>query len=751
MRSRRSTACFALLALELLAPTALPQQPANVLDPPIARVERLLEWRLELGDDEWIEAPSGFVEYTVAVGTPLRGFWSLRRDTSGISRGRAVVALAPGELFTIERIVLEGRRALLHPGLNESEFALGPPLRLAARAARSVTLDVVAAESGAPLDDVQVVERPRFGLELPFDALNLGGSFAGSGLDAESDEPTALHGPLVADGASPLRIEPPEKPDGPFGSAKSTLRISAPGRIPERLEVDWFTGGHTRVELRRGGSLEFRLTGFDRYSEVARRLESARSPASMAERSLLAGVSPRSASYLAADHAELLALLLPPLAPEERDPQELAIERDGIEELEWQASLSDEERAALFLDEPPPDEEQLRVQLERQHAWPMTTERLAARRVGAGGRGALHRLPPGRYRLRIVPAWNDSPLAAIGEVEATVVAGETTTVEVPLELPADGPFVPLVGTIRWPRGSALERFTLWWEPLDGDERRSRNLVGPLELPAVEHGSVGAEALESWREARLGAVRPGRWRIHEPYLGLRCDVVVDDPERAGATSRFELIVPDLAEIDVRLIDAATGDPPTEPIRLRRALHPSIAGRLTTGFGYALLHGRPWPEPTGHVRLVTVAGAVPLEIESPFLSGDVELLDAVQWFEPGRHEVTLTVARPTVIAVDWSDTEASAVEQRPAVESAEALFDRELERALRRARLVPLDRDEPPLFADWQRGRAGWFRLQSAGRYRLELAVPPGCAPLPPRVVEARAGEIVPVTVERPRRG
>ncbi|MBL8844003.1 MAG: hypothetical protein JNL90_20940 [Planctomycetes bacterium] len=675
----------------------------------------------------------------------------MRRETAGVSRGRAVVALEPGERFTIERIVLEGRRALLHPGRNESEFALGPPLRLAARAARSVTLDVVAAESGEPLDDVQVVERSDFGLGLSFDALDLFPSFAGSGLDAESVELMALHDSLVADGASPLRLELPEEQRGPFDSSKSTLRVTAPGRVPERLEVDWFTGGRARVELQRGGSLAFRLTGFDRLSEVARRLEIARPPATTAQNALLAGVSSPRPWDGAAENVDLFALLLPPLAPEERDPRELTIEREVIEELEWQASLSEVEIDAFDCDEPPPDEEQLRVQFERQHAWPMTTERLAARRVGAEGRGALHRLPPGRYRLRIVPPWNDSPFAAIGEVEATVVAGETTTVEVPLELPADGPFVPLVGTIRWPCGSALERFTLWWEPLDGDERRSRNLIGPLELPAVEHGSVGATALEAWREVRLGAVRPGRWRIHEPYLGLRCDVVVDDSDGAGASSRFELIVPELAEIDVRLIDAATGDPPTEPIRLRRALHPSIAGRLPTGYGQILFNGLPRLDSPTSLRLVTAAGTVPLEIESPFLSGDVELLDAVQWFEPGRHEVTLTVAPPTVIAVDWSDTEASAVEQRPAVESAEALFDRELERALRRARLVPLDRDEPPLFADWQRGRAGWFRLPRAGRYRLELVVPPGAAPLPPRVVEARAGEIVQVTVERPRRG
>ncbi|MBL8844002.1 MAG: hypothetical protein JNL90_20935 [Planctomycetes bacterium] len=68
MRSRRSTACFALLALALLFPTAVPQPPPSAIDPPTARSERLLEWRLELEDGEWIEAPSGFVEYRLLEG-----------------------------------------------------------------------------------------------------------------------------------------------------------------------------------------------------------------------------------------------------------------------------------------------------------------------------------------------------------------------------------------------------------------------------------------------------------------------------------------------------------------------------------------------------------------------------------------------------------------------------------------------------------------------------------------------------------
>ncbi len=694
-----------------------------------------VEVRVEGRDGEWFEAPSGAVTYRVMNSTRRGSSSRGELEWSAVDSGRFVIDLEADERCTIQSLEFDGGPALLAADAPELMVTDSSTLRLSARYARPVTVEVVAAENGEPLRNVQFVDSQRGALFSSVGALR----YESWRWQPESLWP--LPSARAMDASAPLLLAPTRE-ELQSGRARQRLSIGAPGRVWATLDVDWFVGGRARVELVRGGALSISVTGIGSDREVERRLASARAPASPAIPTVTAWWS---LDAFESFTAPLLLTLKTPLDPGALDPLDLEVEG----ELAWQATLSEAEVAALFSDGSLASESQLREHLSWQHSLLFDSTLTAVAPLPVDGVTELEHLPPGRYRLAVAPGDGDVARPALDEVEVVVVAGETTSITLPLLLPTDGPFVPLVGTVRWPTGTTLESFEFWWEPIGDEESpRPHRRNGPLTIPAHPHGSAADGALEAWREVRLGAVRPGRWRVSEPKLGVSWDLEISDSESQPDAKRFELIVPELADLEVTLVDAATGGPPAEVLTLlRRPDAPfvpfrSFAGDLLSDVRFSGVE-RPLDR-NDRTHLVTAAGPVRFDVVSNHWESLAIVNGDERWLEPGANKLTLAVGRPTIIAVEW----------QPAAPDVTAQLDfdaepDELDRALRRARLVPLDPEGPPIYADWQRWRAGWFRVPTFGRYRLELVPPPGIAPIPPRIVEARAGEVVQVSIERSR--
>lgn len=704
--------------------------------------------RVEDRDGEWFDEADGWIDcvaLTSGEGDPIRSrSWRGGEDERvRVHKGRFEARWPEDAVgLQLSHLVLGGRPALLACGTVDLDEVTAGGVERTARFTRPFVLEVVAAENGRPLDDVVCGD----------ESLSMAG-WAGADADPRwrSDDERPVHWQRGAPDLAPIELLVGER-ELLTNDPSPTLLVGAPGRVFAAVKLDFWNGGRAHLELARSGRLEVVVEGFG--ADAARRLSAAQPsirPASLRE-------------FLDADpyHFELRPVLLlwRMEGPATLSPREAAKEKADEAELDWYASLSNEELAALAPDGRMPTQEELREERHRNR-WPFFSTALdddepivvQARPAGGDARpcATLDHLPPGRYVLACEARDGAEELDAI---EVEIKPGETTEAELRAALPPDGPFVPLRAKIRFARGDPIGKFRFEWEAMALDPPRIFHTLQSREVAARADRSIEEGSLEVWQEVRLGDVRPGRWRVWERTIGLEASIDVTE----DGDNQVELIAPDMADAVVHLVDADSGEAWTSPTQLlleragRRVtmVDDSASAFLRSRMSFHTNFAEAARGADGTFRFQIAAGPIQLRLVDPtdrdFRSsaGDpLEIVgDSTIELEPGENEIELRVRRPTVVRLAWTVTSDEARRNAMAAES-------RAWRHLRRARLVPLDRAGPPIWSGSSLVAPGEFLLPEPGRYRVELPPLAGWKPLRPVEAVAKQGErvVVPVTLER----
>lgn len=610
--------------------------------------------------------------------------------------GRCMLTASPGAEFAVRRIIVLGRDALPTPDCRFFTVPEQGDVELRCRYSRPFVLDVVAAESGEPLEGVIVTAR-----RPPND----------DGLFPESPVSPLIRRELL-DAASPIELKAVADWNVAVSGtlpleATAVLHVTAPDREWAFVSVDFYDGGRERIELARAGALHVDLAG-----DVGRFISSAGDGWRV---SSFPGTLPSQARV----HPWVLRLHRR-WADGEIGPRQADLE----EELAWYESLSDEEVVALAPDGRRPSEAELVAQLGTSLDEEALGDQEAARAITKDGSIVTDHLPIGRYRVALERQDGGRWIGG-GETEVDVVAGETTRITLPIVLPPKRLAAAVRGSIVLPAGWRLGKPELRFVEVGN---AAGGLFGPVNS-AIE-ASIAADALGPFITFVSPPLAEGRWTLLERKSGASTEIDVRYSERNEI--RFEL--PELADVAVRLIDAATGMPWSEPVTLMllrpRPLWDPFSSRAV------------WDAPSGRWWLQVA----PRDAE--FRAGDggepLEIVGgARRTLAPGLNEFDLALRRPTLVRLDheflWMPSEPG----RP-----------RLALELRRARLVPVNRQGPPVRVDLSGDHTIWpnpvFTIDEPGRYRLEIPPLRDYELSAPVEIDVRAGETTLVELPLVRR-
>jgi len=174
----------------------------------------------------------------------------------------------------------------------------------------------------------------------------------------------------------------------------------------------------------------------------------------------------------------------------------------------------------------------------------------AEREPDADASARFERLPPGRYEVSVERGWADDA-AVFGEATVEVVAGETVSATIELELPEPPAEVAVSGRLVLPRAwDASDVALVFAAQGDASVWADGEVVVPLDaMVRAESAGVARDAFE-WN-ATLPS--PGDYELTVRSLVVRRLLAVP-PE---GLANVEVVVPDAADVEVRVFDADTG--------------------------------------------------------------------------------------------------------------------------------------------------------------------------------------------------
>lgn len=312
-------------------------------------------------------------------------------------------------------------------------------------------------------------------------------------------------------------------------------------------------------------------------------------------------------------------------------------------------------------------------------------------------------VPAGRSSVRAeIGDWWPEPLV-LGEVEATVVAGERTSVALRVEPVAALQLVPLSGELALPAAWKLEGFRLQFElldtPLGGDD-------GRFAIPRSRMEPVGESGdLLGWR---VPDVQPGRYVVELDELAF--STALDVPPAGLRDARIEIPAP--CDVAVRCVDADTG----ADVKSERV---SWTCALPEGVNAWSSKPAEWNPKTERWEFRAPIGSLQLSTEqSSYASPWRETFEA----HAGRNEFVLRLERLCGLTAILRDGDA----------------------------VIPWEDDDPPElvpaegqeeYYSWTRnGRSITLHQTQPGHYRLKVPAVDGYEPVPDELVRLEKGVV-----------
>jgi hypothetical protein len=259
----------------------------------------------------------------------------------------------------------------------------------------------------------------------------------------------------------------------------------------------------------------------------------------------------------------------------------------------------------------------------------------------AEDRALFESLAPGPYLASVERGWADRR-RSFGQANVDVVAGERLRLRIALDLPEQPRSVPIAGTLLLPAGWERENVRL---VVGAEGSASVWMDEPIETAVADMQLLGTDGSASrilaWR-ANLPA--PGTYRVEVEPLLVREAVEVP----AGGLSDIDLVVPPPADVEVKVIDASSGEE-IEVSSLYWSV-PSVDGILATAIYSAVADPR--------TRRVSFrAPAMPIALRPREFSIQPVDEEKAYTLDPGSNILELLVYRQIGLYFTFTDGEAS----------------------------------------------------------------------------------------------
>jgi hypothetical protein len=313
-----------------------------------------------------------------------------------------------------------------------------------------------------------------------------------------------------------------------------------------------------------------------------------------------------------------------------------------------------------------------------------------------GERRRIDALTPGDWRFKLQKGrWFQEPVD-LAESAVVVESGRTASVALVVRQSVEAPpRVAVSGVLRIdPAWRGLEQLRLHFTS-EGDVRRwsdTRKSVKP-----VRNGSY-----YTWSAGELHA---GRYMVRVAPSGFRTLLDV----RVGAAGEHVIEVPPPGDVEVHVVDDATGEPLADgSVLWHTKAPPGVSGHTLDNVSFDPELGARFQAPAGELNLQASA------------EGYTHADERVE-VQPGPNRFTLRIERASGVRVELYDGAVSVPHGGHRAFTIEAV-----DHDGRRSR-----------FSDT------WSYVSKPGVYRVTFRDVPGYRPLPPQVVTIPAGEIVTV--------
>ncbi len=318
--------------------------------------------------------------------------------------------------------------------------------------------------------------------------------------------------------------------------------------------------------------------------------------------------------------------------------------------------------------------------------------------VARDGSQRVDNLLPGTYSVRLQKGqWFRRPLV-LAQADVEIRPGARESVELRVDEQVLAPPKTLVaGSLRVPAGwRELERFRITLQP-DHETARWNDKWQSAYFHTFER--TDDDGVFRWS---LGELHCGEYMLTVSPTEHRRMISV----REGAADKFEVVVPDPADVLVRPVDAQSGDPiVTEKI----VWHGEIPGHVG---GYGLRSAK-YDADSGGYPFQASLGKAYIGVRAEGYERTERAVEVLT----GQNEFTLRIERACGVRVVLDGLEQVA-----------------------KFALEPIDHDG----RESDRGR-GWSHVTKPGRYTLRIPPIEGYEPVPDREIDVRTGQMLEVRI------